>query len=90
MQLGLIVLTKTKTTIRYCKLFRHSGKMLSTHVTNDLMQVSVPIEDRSQQSATFTHALKASSTFMPTHAPSGPAFACPLQVLQAKHKHQTT
>jgi hypothetical protein len=28
-------------------LFGHSGKTLSTHVTNDLTQVSVPTEDRS-------------------------------------------
>jgi hypothetical protein len=90
MQLGLIVLTKTKTTIRYCKLFEHGGKTLLTHVTNNLTQISVPEKDGSQQYATFTHALRGSSTFMPTHAPSGPALACPLQVLQAKHKHQTS
>jgi hypothetical protein len=47
MQLSLVVLTKTKTTIRYCELFGHSGKTLSIRVTNDLMQVSVPAEDGS-------------------------------------------
>jgi hypothetical protein len=44
-KLSLIILTKTKTTIRYCELFGHGGKMLSTHVTNDLTQVSAPAED---------------------------------------------
>jgi hypothetical protein len=48
MQLGLLVLTKTKTTIRYCELFRHGGKTISTHVTNDLTQVSILAEDGSQ------------------------------------------
>jgi hypothetical protein len=33
-------------------------KTLSTHVSIILTQVSVPAEDGSQQSATFTHALK--------------------------------
>jgi hypothetical protein len=32
------------------------------------------------------HALKGSSTFVPTHAPSGPTLSYPLQALQAKHK----
>jgi hypothetical protein len=90
MQHGLIVLTKTKTTIRYCELFGHSGKTLATQITNDLAHVSVPIEDGSQQSTTFTHALRGSSTCMSTHAPSGPALSYPLHVLQAKHKHQTS
>jgi hypothetical protein len=62
------------------------AKALSTHVFNDLMQVSVPAEDGSQQSASYTHALKGSSTFVPTHAPSTPSHSYPLQVLQAKHK----
>jgi hypothetical protein len=56
MQLDQIILTKTEM-IRYCELFRHGGKMLSTHITNDLAHFSVPAEDESQQSATFTHAL---------------------------------
>jgi hypothetical protein len=62
------------------------AKALSTHVSIILTQVTVPTDDGSQQSATFTHALKGSSTFMPTHAPSGPTLSWPLQVLQAKHK----
>jgi hypothetical protein len=55
-------------------------------VNNVLMQISVPAEDESQQSATSTHALRGSSTFVPTHAPSGPALSYPLQALEAKHK----
>jgi hypothetical protein len=55
-------------------------------ITNILTHVSVPGEDGSQQSATFTHALKGSSTFVTTHAPSGPALLYPLQALQAKHQ----
>jgi hypothetical protein len=43
--LGLIVLTKTKTTLRYCAFFGHGGKTLSAHVTTDLTQVSVPTGD---------------------------------------------
>jgi hypothetical protein len=60
--------------------------MLATHVTNDLTQVSVHAEDGSQQSATFTHALRGSNTFMPTHAPSRPVLVHPLQCPTAKHK----
>jgi hypothetical protein len=48
------------------------AKTLSTHVTNDLTQVSVPAEDESQQSATFTHALR-------------PALACPIMPLVDQH-----
>jgi hypothetical protein len=84
--LRLIVLTKTKTTIRYCELFRHGGKTLSTHVSNDLTQVSVSVEDESQQSVTFIHALRGFSTFVPTHAPSGPVLVYPLQCPTAKDK----
>jgi hypothetical protein len=47
MQLDQIILTKTEM-IRYCELFRHGGKMLSTHITNDLAHFSVPAEDESQ------------------------------------------
>jgi hypothetical protein len=43
--------------------------MLSTHVSNNLSHVSIPAQD-------IKHALKGSSTFMPTHAPSGPALVC--------------
>jgi hypothetical protein len=45
MQLDLIILTKTKENIHYCELFEHGGKMLSTHVTNNLARVSLPVED---------------------------------------------
>jgi hypothetical protein len=47
MQLDLIVLTKIKEMIRYYELFGHGGKTFSTHVTNDLARVSVPVEDGS-------------------------------------------
>jgi hypothetical protein len=66
MQLDLTVLTKTKEMICYCKLFEYSGKMLSTHISNVLTQVTVCAEDGSQQSTTFTHALK------------GPTLTCPI------------
>jgi hypothetical protein len=45
MQLILIVLTKSKETIRYCESFEYSGITLSHFVTNDLTHVSVPAED---------------------------------------------
>jgi hypothetical protein len=47
LHLDLIVLTKTKETIRYRELFGHGSKMLSTHITNDLACGSVPVEDGS-------------------------------------------
>jgi hypothetical protein len=65
--------------------------MLYNNITKDLMHVTVPADD-------IKHALKGSNTFVPTHAPSGPALACPVMpnmdqyfhthfnVLQAKHK----
>jgi hypothetical protein len=62
------------------------AKVLSTHVSKDFTQVSIPTEDGSQRLPTFTHAIKGSITFMPTHAPNGPALLCPLQVLQAHNK----
>jgi hypothetical protein len=43
------------------------AETLLTHICSDLTQVSIPIEDGLQQSVTFTHALKGSSTFVPTH-----------------------
>jgi hypothetical protein len=55
-------------------------------INNVLMQISVPAEDESQQSAASTHALRGSSTFISTHAPSRPALSYPLQALEAKHK----
>jgi hypothetical protein len=54
-------------------LFGHGGKILSTHTTNDLARVSVSTEDGSQQSATFTHALK------------GLALVCSIIPLAAQH-----
>jgi hypothetical protein len=73
--------------IRYCESFRYDGKSTLTNVSNDLTHVSVPVEDGLQQSATFTHALRGSNTFVPTHTPSGPILLYPLNALQAKHKH---
>jgi hypothetical protein len=79
--------------IRYCESFRYCCKALSTHVSNDLTHVSVPAKY-------IKHALKVSSTFVPTHAPSGSALVCPimpimdqyfcdpLQVQQAKRNIQ--
>jgi hypothetical protein len=46
------------------------AKALLTHVAIILTQVSVPAEDGSQQSATFTHCLKGSSPYMPNSSPS--------------------
>jgi hypothetical protein len=45
MQLILIVLTKRKEMIRYCKMFGYDGTTLSNIVANDLTHVSVPVED---------------------------------------------
>jgi hypothetical protein len=47
------------------------AQALSNIISNDLTHVSVPAED-------IKHALKGSNTFVPTHAPSGPALACPI------------
>jgi hypothetical protein len=44
MQLILIILTKRKETIHYCKSFRYVGTMLSNIIANDLTHVSVSIE----------------------------------------------
>jgi hypothetical protein len=49
------------------------SKALSTHISIVLTQVSVPTEDGSQQSATFTHVLK------------GPALTCPIIPLADQH-----
>jgi hypothetical protein len=70
MQLVIIVLTKRKEMIRYCEMFRNGGTTLSNIIANDLTHISVPVEDGSQYSTTFTNALRGSSTFMPTHTPS--------------------
>jgi hypothetical protein len=45
MQFSLIVLTKTKETIRYCESFGYGGTTLSNIVSNDLTHVSVPADD---------------------------------------------
>jgi hypothetical protein len=42
MQLVLIVLTKRKETIHYCKSFGYGGTTLSNIIVKDLMHVSVP------------------------------------------------
>jgi hypothetical protein len=44
-QLILIILTKRKEMIRYCETFGCSGTTLSNIVANNLMLVSVPVED---------------------------------------------
>jgi hypothetical protein len=49
------------------------AKAHSTHISIILIQVSVPAEDRSHQSATLTHALK------------GPALTCPNVPLAYQH-----
>jgi hypothetical protein len=82
------VLSKTKEMIRYCESFGYDGKNTLTNVSNDLTRTSVPVEDGSQQSTTFTHALWGSSTFVPTHALVNWYFRAHFNVLQAKHKHQ--
>jgi hypothetical protein len=71
MQLVLIVLTKTKETIHYCESFRYGGNNALNTVANDLTHVNILAED-------IKHALKGSSTFVSTHAPSGPALSCPI------------
>jgi hypothetical protein len=45
MQLVLIVLTKRKEMVHYCETFGYGGTTLSNIVANDLMHVSVPVED---------------------------------------------
>jgi hypothetical protein len=70
---NLIILTKTKETSIYCKTFGYGGKMLSTIVSIVLTEVSVSLENGSQQSATFTHAFK------------GPTLMCPLMPIVDQH-----
>jgi hypothetical protein len=55
------------------------AQTLSQNVSNGSTHVNVPTEDGSQQSATFTHALKGSSTFVPIHALSRQVLLYPLQ-----------
>jgi hypothetical protein len=65
--------------IRYRESFGYGGRNALTNVSNDLMHVNILVEDRSQQSVTFTHVLRGSTTCVPTHAPSGPVLSYPLQ-----------
>jgi hypothetical protein len=62
MQLDLIVLTKTK---EYCESFRYGGQNTLNTVAIDLTHVSIPGENGSQQSSTFTHVLKGSTLMCP-------------------------
>jgi hypothetical protein len=54
--------------------------MLSNIVANDLTHVSVPAEH-------IKHALEGSSTFVPTHAPSGPALSYPIMPIMDQYFH---
>jgi hypothetical protein len=74
----LIILTKIKERICYYESLRYGGKTLSRHVSIVLMRVSVPAED-------IKHALKGSSTFVPTHPPSAPALAYPVMSIMDQH-----
>jgi hypothetical protein len=80
MQLNLIILTKTKETIRYSESFGYDGKSALNTISNDLMHVSVPEED-------IEHALRGSSTFMPSHAPSKLALVCPMMPIMYQYFH---
>jgi hypothetical protein len=73
MQLDLIILTKIKETIRKCESFGYNSQIALNTVSIDLMHVSVPIENGSQQSSTITHAL------------GGPVLACPLMPIVDQH-----
>jgi hypothetical protein len=75
MQLDLTVLTKTKENDLLLRIVRIQWQTALNTVTNDLARVSVPAEGGSQQSAIITHALKGSSTWVPTHFPSGSALS---------------
>jgi hypothetical protein len=77
MQLDLIILTKTKETFRYCKSFDYGGESTLNTVANDLMHVSVLVEDHT--------CPKGSSIFMPTHAPSRLALACPIMPIMDQY-----
>jgi hypothetical protein len=56
------------------------AQMLSNIISNDLTHVSVPAED-------IKHALKGSSTCVPTHARSRSAFACPIMPIMDQYFH---
>jgi hypothetical protein len=64
--------------IRYSESFGYGGKNTLTNVSNYLTLVSVPAED-------IKHALKGSSTFMPTHAPSEPALVGPIMPIMDQY-----
>jgi hypothetical protein len=72
-KLDLIILTKTKEMICYCESYAYSGKVALNIISNDLTQVSVPVENGSQQSSIFAHALK------------GQALTCPLMPIADQH-----
>jgi hypothetical protein len=73
---NLTILTKTKENDPLLRIVCiRWQKSLSTHVSNDVTHVSVPVEDGSQQSASLTHALK------------GPALSCPLMHLADQYFH---
>jgi hypothetical protein len=72
--------------IRYCELFGYGGKSALTNVYNDLTHVSVPVEDESQQSATFTHAHKGPALSCPLMSLADQYFRTHFNVLQDKHK----
>jgi hypothetical protein len=54
------------------------AKALLTHVSIELMQVSVPAENGSNMPL-------VDQLFMPTHAPSGPALMCPLMPIKDQY-----
>jgi hypothetical protein len=51
----LIDITKTKATTHYCESFGYGGKILLTHVSRVLTQVSVPVEDESNMPLVDQH-----------------------------------
>jgi hypothetical protein len=83
---------KKKETTRYCVPYAFGGKKtLSTHISNDLTQVSVSAEDRSNMPLVDQHF---SCPLMPLadqylHAQSCPSWTStfvPIRVLQAIHE----
>jgi hypothetical protein len=58
MQLDLIVPTKTKENDPLLRIIWTRWQNALNTITNILTQVSVPAEDGSQQSTTFTHAIR--------------------------------
>jgi hypothetical protein len=89
----LTALTTTKETIHYCESYMFGGKVA---LNTRFHQFS---ESHCTYRRWIKYALMGASTFVPTHAPSGPALACPihhhqwplvlsylLNVLQTRHK----